>query len=111
MSISMLCLVKIGCVSTMILGLNLGGNELPWTHPLVLTMLPLAALFFILFLVVEGKFAKQPILPLYLLSNRTPLVAALVFSFVFRANASQIGSRRWLLLPPFIIFPYFIKSF
>jgi len=67
----------------MILGLNLGGNELPWTHPLVLTMLPLAALFFILFLVVEGKFAKQPILPLYLLSNRTPLVAALVFSFVF----------------------------
>jgi len=93
----------------MILGLNLGGNELPWSHPLVLTMLPLAAFFFILLLVVEGKFAKQPILPLYLLSHRTPLAAALVFMFTFYADTSQIGFRRWLPSPSFIISHYFIK--
>ena len=62
----------------MILGLNLGGNELPWTHPVVLTMLPLSAVSFIGFLIIEGNFATDPILPLYLLSHRTPLGAALV---------------------------------
>jgi hypothetical protein len=66
------------CVSTLILGLNFGGNELPWSHPFVLTVLPLSGAAFIAFLIVEGKFAKEPIMPLYLLSHRTPLAAALV---------------------------------
>jgi hypothetical protein len=61
----------------LIFGLNIGGNELPWTHPFVLTILPLSAVFFALFLVVE-KYANEPILPLHLLSHRTPLAAALV---------------------------------
>ena len=66
-------------MTALILGLNLGGNELPWTHPVVLTILPFSALFFILFLVVEGKYATEPIMPLYLLSRRTPLVSGLVY--------------------------------
>jgi hypothetical protein len=66
------------CVSTLILGLNLGGNELPWSHPFVLTVLPVSAACFIAFLFVEGKVAREPIMPLYLLSHRTPLAAALV---------------------------------
>ena len=73
-------------MTSLIFGLNLGGNELPWTHPLILTILPLSAAFFGLFLLVEGKFAKEPILPLYLLSHRTPLAAALVKS----ANISRL---------------------
>ena len=65
-------------MTALIFGLNLGGNELPWTHPLVLTILPLSAAFFGLFLLVEGKFAREPLMPLSLLSHRTPLAAALV---------------------------------
>lgn len=32
---------------TFLLGLNTGGNQVPWTHPLVLTTLPLSALFLV----------------------------------------------------------------
>jgi hypothetical protein len=87
--------MEIICVSALILGLNLGGNELPWTHPLVLTILPLSAIFFILFLVVEGMFANEPIMPLYLLSRRTPLATALVLFSFDLSYSSQIGSHLW----------------
>jgi hypothetical protein len=63
----------------LIFGLNIGGNEVPWSHPAVLTILPLAGVFLITFLVVE-KYAKEPILPLRLLSHRTPLAAGLVLT-------------------------------
>jgi hypothetical protein len=33
---------------------------------------------FIIFLVIEGMYAKEPIMPLYMLSHRTPLAAAFV---------------------------------
>jgi hypothetical protein len=70
-------LTKIMTVMLLIFGLNIGGNELPWSHPAVLTILPLAGVFFIIFLFVE-KYAREPILPLRLLSHRTPLAAGLV---------------------------------
>jgi hypothetical protein len=103
--------MEILCVSALILGMNLGGNELPWTHPLILTILPLSAVFFILFIIVEGKFANEPIMPLYLLSHRTPLSAALVLSSFDISYSSQIGSRRWEYFLLFTICPSSIKSF
>ena|SRR5579859_1074034 len=66
----------------MILGLSLGGNELLWSDPAVLTILTISAALFLLFLLVEGKFAKEPIMPLYLLRHRTPLAASLVRSLI-----------------------------
>lgn len=60
------------------LGLNFGGNELPWTHPLVITALAISAASLIIFIFIEKDYAKEPILPLYLLTSRTPLVANLV---------------------------------
>jgi hypothetical protein len=56
--------------------MNMGGNEVPWSHPFIITILPLSLILFISFLVVEGRFAMEPILPLKLLSHRTPLAAA-----------------------------------
>jgi hypothetical protein len=98
-------------VSAFILGTSLGGNELPWTHPLVLTILPLSVLFFNLFLIVEGKFATKPILPLYLLSHRTPLAAALVLlRSMDLADISRTGSRRWHYSQLSTIFLFFTKS-
>ncbi|MCJ1347962.1 hypothetical protein MMC31_006192 [Peltigera leucophlebia] len=60
------------------LGLNTGGNVLPWTHPLVLASFPLSVFFFCLFIYVENSHAKEPIIPLHLLLNRTVLSACLV---------------------------------
>ncbi|KAI9759581.1 MAG: 2-hexaprenyl-6-methoxy-1,4-benzoquinone methyltransferase [Chaenotheca gracillima] len=75
----------------LLLGLNSGGNIVPWTHPLVLTSLPLSAVSLLIFIYVEEKVASEPIIPVRLLLNRTVAAACLtnwftpmaVFSYYF----------------------------
>ncbi|KAJ5613036.1 hypothetical protein N7510_006230 [Penicillium lagena] len=67
---------------TLLLGLNTGGNQVPWTHPLVLTSLPLAAVFLGIFIFVEVKVASEPIIPVRLLLDRTVLAACLINWFL-----------------------------
>lgn len=55
----------------LLLGLNSGGNIVPWTHPLVLASLPLSAVFLILFIIVESRYAAEPVIPVRLLLHRT----------------------------------------
>ncbi|KAH8704919.1 major facilitator superfamily domain-containing protein [Talaromyces proteolyticus] len=52
-------------------GLNAGGNQVPWNHPVVLTTLPLSAVFFVIFIYIEDKVASEPIIPVRLLLDRT----------------------------------------
>jgi hypothetical protein len=54
-----------------LMGLNSGVNIVPWTHPLVLTALPLSAIFFCALVIVEEKFAREPVVPVRLILNRT----------------------------------------
>lgn len=68
-----------------LLGLNTGGNVLPWTHPLVLTALPLSLVFLLTFIYIEEKKALEPIIPIRLLLNRTVASACLSYWFVFMA--------------------------
>lgn len=81
-------------VTTLVLllfGLNSGGNVVPWTHPLVLTTLPLSAISLGVFIYVEKHHALEPVIPVKLMLNRTVLAACLtnwfttmcVFSFLF----------------------------
>jgi MFS family permease len=65
----------------LLLGLNAGGNSVPWTHPLPLTTLPLSILAFIGFIWWESK-AKQPIIPVRLLRDRTVLSACFASLFI-----------------------------
>jgi MFS family permease len=62
----------------LLFGLNTGGNTVPWTHPLVLTTLPLSALLLGVFIYVEEKIASEPIIPVRLLLDRTVASACLV---------------------------------
>lgn len=62
----------------LLIGLNTGGNALPWTDPLVLASFPVSAFFFCIFIYVEKSHAEEPIIPLHLLLNRTVLSACLV---------------------------------
>ena len=66
-----------------LLGVNTGGNVLPWSHPLVLTSLPLAGLFLLIFVYVEERIASEPIIPMRLLLNRTVAAACLNYWFTF----------------------------
>ena len=62
----------------LLLGINSGGNQVPWTHPLVLTCLPLSAVFLCLFVYVEDKVVSEPVIPVRLLLDRTVACACLV---------------------------------
>lgn len=61
----------------LLLGLNSGGNIVPWTHPLVLGSLPLSAVSLALFIYVEDRIAAEPIIPVRLLLDRTVMSALL----------------------------------
>lgn len=65
----------------LLIGLNSGGNLVPWTHPLVLTTLPLAIVFLGLFVYVEDRIASEPIIPVRLLLDRTCACACLTLWF------------------------------
>lgn len=60
----------------LLLGLNSGGNLVPWIHPLPLTTIPLSFVAFAGFIWWESK-AVQPIIPVKLLADRTVLSACL----------------------------------
>ncbi|KAL5604081.1 hypothetical protein BROUX41_002070 [Berkeleyomyces rouxiae] len=55
----------------LLLGLNSGGNLVPWSHPLVLVSLVLSVLMFGALVYWETVRAQQPIVPVGLLLNRT----------------------------------------
>lgn len=59
----------------LLLGVNSGGNIVPWTHPLVLVSLPLSAVFLLLFIYIEANIASEPVIPVRLLLDRTVLSA------------------------------------
>ena len=61
----------------LLLGINSGGNIVPWTHPLVLVSLPLSALLLLFFIYTEACRASEPVVPVRLLLDRTVLAACL----------------------------------
>jgi hypothetical protein len=80
-------------VGFLILGLNLGGNILPWQHPFVITSLVVAFVSGLILLRVEQK-AKRPVMPLPMISHAPR--ANLVFSNFF----SMIGINHVLFNAP-----------
>lgn len=103
----------ISLITTLVLllfGLNSGGNLVPWTHPLVLTTLPLSAVSLAAFIYIESQIATEPVIPVRLLLNRTVFSACLtnwfttmcVFAILFYGpiyfqvrglSATQAGAR------------------
>lgn len=56
----------VSAVAFFILFFNMGGNEFPWTHPIIIVFIVLAVVLTAATLYVEKR-AKQPIMPLHLL--------------------------------------------
>ncbi|CZT05148.1 related to multidrug resistance protein fnx1 [Rhynchosporium graminicola] len=61
----------------LLLGLNSGGNILPWTHPLILASFPLSSAALCAFVYIELYVAAEPVIPVRLLLNRTVAAACL----------------------------------
>ena len=74
----------------LLLGLNSGGNVVPWNHPLIYTTLPLSFVFLLLFIYIESEYASEPVIPVKLLLNRTVLAACLTNWFLTMSVYSNI---------------------
>lgn len=62
----------------LLLGLNSGGNIVPWNHPLVYVSMPLSGIFLLGFVYVELKVASEPVIPVRLLTDRTVAAGCLI---------------------------------
>ncbi|ORY92960.1 vacuolar amino acid permease [Leucosporidium creatinivorum] len=70
-----------------LVSLSLRNNErLPWMNPWLIASTALAPIFLIAFILVEANYALEPILPLKILTRRTPLFVLFVTVFVAVCN-------------------------
>lgn len=67
-------LVLVVAISLQLVGLSLGGNELPWGSPWVIGALVGSFVLLGLFLAVEAKTTAIPIIPLRMLRGKLPVV-------------------------------------
>ncbi|KAK2736741.1 hypothetical protein FQN55_001503 [Onygenales sp. PD_40] len=69
----------------LLVGLSCGGNQVPWNHPLIWTTLPLSGVSLVLFIYIEDKVAKEPVIPVRLLLDPTVLSSCLTNWFATMA--------------------------
>lgn len=70
-------MLLVAAVSVQLVGLSLGGNELPWSSPWVIVTLIGSFALFALFLWVEAHTDAIPVIPLRLLKGRLPVATQL----------------------------------
>ena len=68
-------------ITTLVFALSMGGNDVPWVHPVIPTLLSLSLLSFISFVIVEKHTFKTPLMPLQFIARRSlwPLFAVTFF--------------------------------
>ncbi|KAJ2621231.1 hypothetical protein GGI26_004304 [Coemansia sp. RSA 1358] len=107
--------IVIGCISCVIVGLNVGGTILSWSSPATIACLVSGCVLLGAFVIVELKFARLPLVPMWVFTVRDLVVPFAVtflcgmamfaiiffmpvyFSAVFGASAMSAG----LLVLPF----------
>lgn len=57
-------------ITSFLLGIDMGGDKLPWDHPVIWILFGSSFLSGLLFLLIEAYVAHEPILPLGLLLHR-----------------------------------------
>ncbi|VBB74016.1 Putative efflux permease [Podospora comata] len=81
-----------GSVTGLVLGVGLGGNVLPWSHPVVVGSLMFSAVVFPVFLWVE-RWVRNPIMPLHLVF-KAPHMNLMVSSHISALLAAAILGHR-----------------
>ncbi|KAG8352460.1 hypothetical protein FVEN_g9614 [Fusarium venenatum] len=76
-------------LASLVLGLSMGGNIVPWSHPLPITAIVIAVCLFIAFICCELR-VSQPIIPVKLLLNRTVLATCFASAFCAAISLTSI---------------------
>lgn len=80
-------------LSSQLTGLSLGGNELPWSHWLVITSLTGSVVLLGIFLYVESSTSAIPIIPLRMLKGSLA-ASAQIANFCVGLSAYAVSSTR-----------------
>jgi hypothetical protein len=75
-------------ILAILLPLEIGGTKIPWSHPAIFILFGLAVLLGGLFGATEAWWAKEPIFPLELLSQRDIIASYLIIGC---QSAAQLG--------------------
>ncbi|KAK4622332.1 hypothetical protein CLAFUW4_06704 [Fulvia fulva] len=70
-------LVLVTALSIQLVGLSIGGNELPWSHPVVLASLGCSVVLIVLFFWIEARTTAMPVIPLRMFKRRLSLLMQL----------------------------------
>lgn len=76
------CILLAGWVGAALLAVSLKTNSTSldaykWSDPLILGLFAASAVLFVIFMLVEKYYAAEPVLPMELLNQRTPVCVAL----------------------------------
>ena len=74
------CITLVASMVLLLIGLNHDGDQIVTTHFLI--MISLGAVFFVLFLLIEWRWANEPIIPLLLFRRRTVVATCLTAWFM-----------------------------
>lgn len=90
-------------IASLVLALNLGGNDLAWSHPLIPTLFAASVTFLVTFVWVELRVAKVPLVPVRLIATKKilPIMGTAFFSNALIAAVRIVFSvsiLRWNFL-------------
>ena len=83
-------LILVITITTFLLPMELGGVMIPWTHPVIITLVGCLITCALIFVLVETRVAKEPILSLPLMTSWKVLLPNTV---TFCQSAAQLGVR------------------
>nr|AAC32768.1 Fnx1p [Schizosaccharomyces pombe] len=106
-------------ITALVVTFNMGGDAFPWVSPVIITLLVSSVLILFAFYWVEKNIAVEPIAPVEILSQPTPLEC--LFGYFFNAFCSFVIVYELPLFfettllchrlrPVFVSFPYVIST-
>jgi hypothetical protein len=85
-------LTLVFAVGSLLLGFSLKGTEeLPWNSPIIVSLISSSVVFWVLFVLVEKYWAPYPVMPMRLITKRTPLAVCLSNFFTAMVAFSTVS--------------------
>ena len=91
-------LTLVGAVGCLLLGFSLKSTEeMPWSNPLIIGLLAASVIFGSCFVLVEKCWAPYPVMPLRLMTQRTPLAVSISNLLLSMSAFSMVSPMSRLL--------------
>ncbi|KAJ4321842.1 hypothetical protein N0V84_005137 [Fusarium piperis] len=79
-------------VLSLMMPLEIGGQKIPWSHPLIFVLFAAGIVLAVAFVLVESRWAKEPIFPLRLLRNAQVTKSYLIVAAQAGAQLGRVSS-------------------